>query len=61
MITLNLDHDEIRILREVLEIDVSDLRMEIANTDRLEFREMLKGRKAVLRKVLAALPVPVAA
>ncbi len=29
--------------------------MEIANTDRMEFREMLKARKEVLKKAIAAL------
>jgi hypothetical protein len=39
----------------VLESAHSDLRMEIADTDRMDFRDMLKGRKAVLAKTLEAL------
>lgn len=52
MVTLDLDPDERRILTEVLESYLSDLRMEIADTDLMDFREMLKERKAVLLKVL---------
>lgn len=55
MVHLDLTADETRILLEVLESYLSDLRMEIADTDRLDFREMLKERKAVLLKVQAAL------
>jgi hypothetical protein len=33
--------------------------MEIADTDRLDFRDRLKQRKAVLAKVLDALGAPV--
>ncbi len=57
MIGLDLTEDERRGLQEVLEAAVSDLRMEIANTDSLDFRQMLKERKAVLRKTLAGLSV----
>lgn len=55
MIELELSGEERRILREVLEAAASDLRMEIANTDSYDFREMLKERKRALRKVLEAL------
>ena len=34
---------------------VSDLRMEIADTDRQDFREMIKQRKDILQKVIDAL------
>lgn len=55
MIQLDLDMAEAMILRETIEAVLSDLRMEIAHTDRLDYREMLKGRKQALGKVLAAL------
>jgi hypothetical protein len=55
MIQLDLTVKEREILIEVLESDFSDLRMEIANTDRQDFRDMLKTRKAVVKKALAAL------
>ena len=55
MIPLDLTPDEATILTEVLESYLSDLRMEIANTDKLDFRQSLKERKAVLVKVLGAI------
>lgn len=55
MVTLDLTDAECRRLAEQLETDLSDLRMEIAGTDRLEFRQRLKRRKAVLAKVLETL------
>jgi hypothetical protein len=51
---LDLSDEERRILEEVLDAAVSDLRMEIADTDSYDFRQMLKGRKLTLMKVLAA-------
>ena len=55
MIELDLTREECEVLLETLESDLSDLRMEIADTDSLDFRDMLKGRKAVLAKVIEAL------
>ena len=54
MITLELSPDERDHLVEVLTTALSDLRMEIANTDSQDFREMLKSRKLALTKVLEA-------
>ena len=42
-------------LAEVLENTHSDLRMEIADTDSKDYRDMLKRRKAVIAKVLLEL------
>ena len=58
MIQLDLDDNEREILADVLDSYLSDLRMEISHTDRLEFREMLKERKAVLMRVLKVLRPP---
>ena len=58
MIQLELTKDECAILRDILQNDLSDLRMEIADTDRLAYREMLRERKRVLKKVLATLDPP---
>ena len=58
MITLDLNDEEQKILTFVLESYLSDLRMEIAGTDRMDFREMLKERKAVIRKALDVLRRP---
>lgn len=52
---LNLAEDEVQVLRDVLTDYLSDLRMEIADTDQMDFREKLKERKRVLEKVLEAL------
>jgi hypothetical protein len=55
-----LTQEEASTLREALSSYLSDLRMEIADTDSMEFRESLKQQKAVLQTLLrqleAALP-----
>jgi hypothetical protein len=55
MVEIDLENNECAILRHVLESYLSDLRMEIAHTDSFDFRDMLKERKAVIRKVLGEL------
>lgn len=55
MIQLDLDRQEQETLIEVLESYLSDLRMEIADTDRMDFREKLKERKGTILKALKAL------
>lgn len=55
MVHLELTPDEAETLSEALESYLSDLRMEIADTDRQDFREMLKAKKMVLVKVVEAL------
>ncbi len=55
MINLDLTKEENDILAMVLESYLSDLRMEIADTDSMDFRDSLKKRKDVLNKVLEAL------
>ena len=55
MIEVDLDDHERKILVTVLRSYLSDLRMEIADTDRQDFREMLKERKKVIGKMLTAL------
>jgi len=57
-ITLDLSRDEQEILIAILDNYLSDLRMEISHTDRLDFREQLKMRKRVLRKMLEKLRIP---
>lgn len=52
MIRIDLDASEAAILREILEADISDLRMEIANTDQKDFRDHLKERKELLKSIL---------
>ncbi len=55
MIQLNLADDEVLTLREVLESYLSDLRMEIADTDQMGFREKLKQDEVILKKIIEAL------
>lgn len=55
MATIELNEDEAATLRKVLENYLSDLRMEIADTDALDYREQLKERKALLNRVLEQL------
>lgn len=55
MINLHLDEEEKAILSQLLENCIADLHSEIADTDNLDFKTMLKGRKAVLVKLFEAL------
>jgi hypothetical protein len=55
MFQLDLKPEEKEILVSVLEICLSDLRMEIADTDSMDYRDVLKERKGVLIKTLEAL------
>ena len=52
---LELDSKEAGLLADVLTDYVSDLRMEIANTDSMEVREELKAREAFLKDLLLRL------
>lgn len=49
---LGLNDQESEILSETVESFLSDLRVEIADTDELGFRESLKRREEVLRGIL---------
>jgi hypothetical protein len=55
MTTLELTQEEAEILRRVLETYVSDLRMEVADTDRQEFRERLKAKESILKELIQRL------
>jgi len=54
MLQLGLTDEEREVLVQLLEESLSDLRMEIADTDLYDYREMLKRRKAAIVKVLQA-------
>jgi hypothetical protein len=58
---ITLTQEEAATLREVLSSYVSDLRMEIADTDSMQFREDLKHREALLNKLLQQLDAQLAA
>ncbi len=55
MSDVNLNEEELIVLRDVLESYLSDLRMEIADTDNYDFRQELKHKedrlKAILEKI----------
>jgi hypothetical protein len=53
MVHLEMKPTEAEVLRMVLESYLSDLRMEIADTDSMDYREKLKGRKTILRKIVS--------
>ena len=55
MINLDLNTEEVTILKGILNNDPSDLRMEITHTDSRDFREELKNHKTIIKKVLEAL------
>ena len=55
MVSIDLSPDEKRVLVEVLTTCISNLRMEICDTDRKDFREEIKERKELLMKVVDAL------
>ncbi len=53
MKTLNLTPEQAETLEQTLVSYLSDLRMEIVDTDNSVFREMLKERKKLLNEILA--------
>jgi hypothetical protein len=55
MTRLELTNQEATLLAQALETYLSDLRMEIADTDRHEFREELKRQEEALRSLMERL------
>ena len=55
MVQLEITEDERQILLQVLESCISDLRVEIAGTDNINFKDMLKQRKEIMLKLHRAL------
>ncbi|NIP83545.1 MAG: hypothetical protein GWM90_31695 [Gemmatimonadetes bacterium] len=55
MIQLDLTPREQELIVAAVENYLSDLRMEISDTDSLDFREKLKERKAAMQKLLEQL------
>ena len=55
MAQLNLTDQETVTLRHALETYLSDLRMEIADTDAQDFREDLKQEEATIKRLLEQL------
>lgn len=51
MIQLTFTEEEREVLFDVLENDIAELRMEISNTHRHEYREMLKHREVLMKSI----------
>jgi hypothetical protein len=56
VVQLTLSPEEAADLREALDGYLSDLRMEIADTEKMELRERLKRQEAVLSALMNRLP-----
>ena len=56
MIEMKLTTEEATTLKNVLRSYLSDLRMEIADTDSMDFRDKLKRKEVVLKKLIDELP-----
>ena len=52
MFQLNMTDEERTLLSELLDVAISEIRMEIADTDRREYREFLKNREVLMKKML---------
>jgi hypothetical protein len=55
MIHIELSRKEAETLHQILKSDLSDLRMEIAGTEQMDFREFLKEREVFLKELLRRL------
>ncbi len=55
MYTLNLTQKEVLVLKNVLEEYLSDLRMEVADTDKQDFRDSLKEEEETIKEILGTL------
>ena len=55
MSTLKLTPDENQLLQELLESALSDLRVEIVSTDRIDYKDALKERKSLITDMLEKL------
>jgi hypothetical protein len=53
--TIQLADEEAEILKSVLEEYISDLRMEVSNTDSMDLREALKRKEAILKRLAGQL------
>ncbi|MDO9301319.1 MAG: hypothetical protein Q7T89_08045 [Anaerolineales bacterium] len=51
MIQLMITEEERKLLIDILENDISELRMEIADTDRQKYRDMLKNREVLMKNI----------
>lgn len=55
MLDLKLNYEEIKLLHDILDDCISDLRMEISDTHDKNFKEDLKKKELFLKKIVAEL------
>jgi hypothetical protein len=55
MLQLNLTDEQVSTLLKMIEIYLSDLRMEVVDTEDKGFRDGLKQEEVVLKKILVTL------
>lgn len=55
LVDLTLNHEKAELLREVLDRTIRDLRYEISNTDRADFKRTLRSREVLLREMIEPL------
>jgi hypothetical protein len=60
-IEIELTPKEIETFKEVLENFVSNLRMEITDTDKQEYREILKAKKNLIARIIQQLEAEISA
>ncbi len=53
MMQIELAPDEVEVLRDLLESDLTDIRIESARADASEFRGALRRREDIVRHILA--------
>ena len=61
MAQITLTQEEVAVLRKALSTYISDLRMEIVDTDSWNFRQTLKHEEVVLKKLVEQLDADPAA
>jgi Cdc6-like AAA superfamily ATPase len=61
MCSVELSHEEMEILSEVLQSSLATLELEIQHTDHQEFKNLLKHRRESLRTLIAKVPRPMPA
>jgi hypothetical protein len=57
-ITIKLSESDKEVLTEALDSYLSDLGMEITDTDSMDYREKLKTKRTVIQKILKELRQP---
>lgn len=55
MITFELTDDDAKLLAHIMEEYLSDLRMEIVDTDSSDYKEQLRAEKALVNDIIARL------